>query len=91
MFEIWVLMSIAAAFLQNVRSALQKHLKGRLSTSGATMTRFIYAIPFAALYAYSLNTWGGLDWPKPNSRFVVYLMTGVFTHITSTAVFVYLV
>ena len=90
MFEIWVPISIAAAFLQNVRSALQKHLKGRLSTSGATMTRFIYAIPFAALYAYSLNTWGGFDWPKPNSRFVVYMMTGGLTQISATALLVYL-
>ena len=32
--------TVAAAFLQNLRSALQKHLKARLSTSGATFVRF---------------------------------------------------
>ena len=36
--------------MQNLRSALQKHLKSRLSTSGATAVRFFFAFPFAALY-----------------------------------------
>ena len=38
--EIWVLITIAAAFFQNVRSAMQKHLKGRMGTTGATFVRF---------------------------------------------------
>ena len=33
--ELWIPITIAAAFLQNLRSALQKHIKGRLSTAGA--------------------------------------------------------
>ena len=33
--------------MQNLRSALQKHLKGSLSTSGATFCRFVYAAPLA--------------------------------------------
>ena len=33
--ELWVPITLAAAFMQNLRSALQKHLTGRLSTSGA--------------------------------------------------------
>ncbi len=28
-FEAWIPLTIAAAFFQNLRSALQKHLKGR--------------------------------------------------------------
>ena len=90
MFELWVPITIAAAFFQNVRSALQKHLKGRMGTSGATMTRFIYAIPFAALYAYSLHAFGGFDWPTPNERFLAYMMTGGLAQIGATALLVYL-
>ena len=90
MFELWVPITIAAAFLQNVRSSLQKYLKGRMGTSGATMTRFIYAVPFAALYAYSLHTLGGFDWPTPNGRFLAYMMTGGLTQISATALLVYL-
>jgi hypothetical protein len=45
--ELWIPITIAAAFLQNLRSALQKHIKGRLSTSGAAYARFLYAWPLA--------------------------------------------
>ena len=34
--ETWVVITVAAAFFQNVRSTLQKYLKGRIGTSGAT-------------------------------------------------------
>jgi len=37
MLELWIPITIAAAFFQNLRSALQKHLKGRLSTAGPPM------------------------------------------------------
>ena len=90
MLELWVPITIAAAFCQNVRSALQKHLKGQMGTSGATMTRFIYAIPFAALYAILLHTQAGFDWPTPNWTFAIYTMLGGLTQISATALLVYL-
>ena len=45
--SLWIPITIAAAFLQNVRSALQKHLKGVMGTTGATFVRFGYGFPFA--------------------------------------------
>ena len=33
----------AAAFMQNLRSALQKHLKSKLTDAGVTAVRFFYA------------------------------------------------
>ena len=51
---LWIPLTIAAAFLQNVRSALQKHLKGELGTIGATFVRFGYGFPFALLYLAAL-------------------------------------
>ena len=48
--ELAIPITIAAAFLQNVRSALQKHLKARLGTSGATFVRFGYGFPLALVY-----------------------------------------
>ena len=41
--ELWVPITLVAAFMQNLRSALQKHLKDTLSTYGATFCRFVYA------------------------------------------------
>ncbi len=48
--ELWIPITIAAAFSQNVRSALQKHLKGKVGTTGATFIRFSFGFPFSILY-----------------------------------------
>ncbi len=50
MVELWIPVTVAAAFFQNLRSALQKHLKARLSTNGATFVRFGFGFPLALLY-----------------------------------------
>ena len=63
MIELWIPITILAAFSQNLRSALQKHLKSRLSTAGATYVRFFYAVPFAFLYFCLLYTS-----PSPRDR-----------------------
>ena len=48
--EAWLLFSIAAAFLQNLRNSLQKSINTVLSTSGAAYTRFVFGLPLAVLY-----------------------------------------
>ena len=88
--ELWVPITLAAAFMQNLRSALQKHLTGRLSTSGATFCRFVYAIPLALAYVLLLGEGYGLDWPDPNPRFALFAMLGGVAQITATALLVYL-
>jgi len=59
LIESWIPITFAAAFLQNLRSALQKHLKGQLSTAGATFSRFLFA-------AVSLE--GRAVWSDPDFR-----------------------
>ncbi len=88
--ELWVPITLFAAFCQNLRSALQKHLKGRLSTSGATFSRFFYAAPLAALYATLLATIAGYPVPEPNPTFVGYALTGGVCQIVATALLLYL-
>lgn len=67
--ETWVLITVAAAFLQNVRSAMQKHLKGVMGTTGATFVRFGFGLPFALLYLVLLWRVGGHQLPVPNGTF----------------------
>jgi drug/metabolite transporter (DMT)-like permease len=88
--ELWVPITIFAAFCQNMRSALQKHLRGRLSTSGATFSRFFYAVPFAALYAAGLAVLAGYPVPQPNPAFTGYALLGGLTQIIATALLLYL-
>ena len=88
--ELWVPVTLAAAFMQNLRSALQKHLKESLSTSGATYCRFVYAVPLAIAYVVLLGEGFGFEWPAPNPRFALFAMVGGLTQITATALLVYL-
>ena len=55
MLETWAVLAITGAFFQNLRSALQKHLKGKLSNSAAAYSRFLYALPFAIIYLLCLQ------------------------------------
>lgn len=79
--EIWIPITIAAAFFQNIRSALQKHLQDRLSLAGAAYARFVYALPPVALYLWALP--GGL--PSPNPKFFFYCLLGGASQIAFTA------
>jgi drug/metabolite transporter (DMT)-like permease len=90
MFELWIPITIAAAFSQNVRSALQKHLKSKLSTAGATSARFFYAVPFAFLYAAFLHKGFDFTLPEPNWRFAFFGVIGGVAQIVATALLVYL-
>ena len=55
--DAWIPITVAAAFFQNLRSALQRHLKGVLSTTGATFSRFAYAAPLALAYVAAFITY----------------------------------
>ena len=90
MFELWVPITIAAAFLQNLRSALQKHLKGRLSTAGATFARFGFGFPVAAIYVLFLHFGIGFSFSTPNPEFFAWTALGGATQIGATALLVYL-
>lgn len=90
MIELWIPVTIAAAFFQNLRSALQKYLKGRLSTAGAAYARFFYAWPLAALYLWGLHSLGGYAFPEPNLRFLVFCVLGGVSQILFTALLLWM-
>ena len=86
--EAWIPITIFAAFFQNIRTALQKYLKGRLTTGGATHVRFFYALPFAVLYLLALHYGGGYPFQTPNMEFSIYVIVGGLTQIMATALLV---
>lgn len=81
--ELWIPITIAAAFLQNLRSMLQKRATGSLSVNGATYTRFCYALPFVWLYLGWLALTSTL--PVPNGPFLAYCLFGGVAQILGTA------
>src|SRR5512138_3707181 len=47
---LWIPVTIWAAFAQTIRNAVQRGLTAELGTLGATLVRFLYGLPFAALW-----------------------------------------
>ncbi|HEV7318735.1 MAG TPA: DMT family transporter [Ensifer sp.] len=88
--ETWVLITVAAAFLQNVRSAMQKHLKGVMGTTGATFVRFGFGLPFAFLYLFLLWQVAGRPLPVPNGTFFLWAVIGGLAQIAATFLLVHL-
>ncbi len=84
MFESWVIITLAAAFFQNLRSMLQKQLKKRLSTTGAGYSRFVYALPIAATYLGLLLVTGDHTVPASNARFLLFCLLGGVCQILFT-------
>jgi drug/metabolite transporter (DMT)-like permease len=82
--ELWIPLTIAAAFFQNIRSAMQKHLKGKLSTLGASYVRFLYAWPIALLYLFVAIVIEGQPLPGFNSSFLLYALFGGICQIMFT-------
>lgn len=88
--ELWIPITIAAAFMQNLRSALQKYLKGQLSTGGATYSRFFYAAPCALIYVSALYLFADLPLPEPNAPFALFGVAGGIAQILGTFLLVHL-
>ncbi|MBE9552251.1 MAG: DMT family transporter [Proteobacteria bacterium] len=88
--ELWIPITVFAAFMQNARSALQKHLKGRLTTLGATYVRFLYAAPFALTYALALHNLYGEPFPTPHPEFLIYVALGGVSQIIFTFLLLWL-
>ncbi len=88
--ETWVLITFASAFLQNARSALQKHLKGAMGTTGATFVRFGFGVPFALAYLVVLLTVYDRPMPAFTPAFFGWAATGGLAQIGATALLVHL-
>ena len=87
---LWIPVTIAAAFFQNLRSSLQRHLKGKLSDMGATYVRFAFAWPFAVIWLALLVLGFNLDLPQPNLAFVAWVIAGSVTQIVFTFLLMWL-
>ncbi len=88
--ELWIPLTIAAAFFQNIRSAMQKHLTGKLSTLGAAYVRFIYALPIAIVYFFAVVYLEAPRLPAVNAGFLLYALLGGICQILFTVFLLWL-
>jgi drug/metabolite transporter (DMT)-like permease len=80
---LWIAFSLGAAFLQNLRSALQKTLSQRIGVLGATFARFVFAAPWALLLVAGLLAGGAVP-PGATPAFFGWAMLGAGAQIGAT-------
>ena len=85
---LWIPVTIAAAFCQNLRNALQKSLRSRLSIWGATASRFVYAAPLAVLVFAVLTGATGQGVGAPPAGFFAYGIVGGLAQIVATGLLI---
>jgi drug/metabolite transporter (DMT)-like permease len=88
--ELWIPITIAAAFLQNLRSAAQKHLKSVMGTTGATFVRFGFGFPFALIFVAVLYWLAGYPLPALNAAFFGWALLGALGQIVATFLLIHL-
>lgn len=82
---LWVVVTLAAATAQTARNAMQRHLTAALGTLGATLVRFLYGLPFAALFLGAVVLATGEGVPAPTISFVALVTFASIGQIVATA------
>lgn len=83
--SLWIPITIAAAFAQNLRFMLQRHLKStKLSTGGATLSRFLFSFPLVALLVWGYASARGFALPPLSARFWIAALSGGLAQILGT-------
>jgi drug/metabolite transporter (DMT)-like permease len=85
---LWIPITIAAAFLQNLRSALQRQLARDLTATSATYVRFLFGLPVALLYVWILLGTFDVKLAPPPPDFYVYATIGGIAQIIGTVLLV---
>ena len=86
MFEIWIPITIFAAFSQNLRSIYQKKLQKKISNISATYTRFLFGLPFVFIYFFFLYNYSNTTFlvSNINLQFIFYCLIGGISQIIAT-------
>jgi drug/metabolite transporter (DMT)-like permease len=82
---LWIPLTIWAGFAQTLRNAAQRHLVTDLGTLGATLVRFLYGVPFAALWLLIVLFAEDRGAPAPNRDFILWVVEGGLAQIAATA------
>lgn len=84
--SLWVWAALLGALAQTGRNATQAGLTTALGTVGATQVRFLFGLPFAALFLVVQTTWTGSPLPIPGPSTLGWTALGAWAQIAGTAV-----
>jgi drug/metabolite transporter (DMT)-like permease len=84
---LWVPIVLWAALAQTARNAAQRSLVAQAGTLGATLSRFLYGIPFAAAWVALLHALPGTASPIPSfhAGYFGWLLLGALGQLAATA------
>lgn len=88
--ETWIAITIGAAFVQNIRSSLQKHLRGKMGTASATFVRFGFGVPFAFLLLTLALFITDAQLPSLNVDFALWIVLAAIAQILAQVLLIIL-
>ncbi|MBO9651241.1 MAG: EamA/RhaT family transporter [Variovorax sp.] len=83
----WIVIVVFAAAAQSARNAAQRSLTAQAGTLGATLVRFLYGLPFAALWVAVLQAMPATTAPVAHfgASYFGWLLAGAIAQIAATA------
>jgi len=82
---LWAVFTVAAAAAQTARNAMQRDLIEKIGMAGATHVRFIFALPFAALFLLVERLVIGIALPSPSLATILWCCVGAAAQTVATA------
>jgi drug/metabolite transporter (DMT)-like permease len=82
---LWAVFTVVASGAQVLRNAMQKELTATLGTVGATHVRFLFGLPFAALFLAVVLAATGMPIPELNPVTIAWTVVAAITQIAATA------
>jgi drug/metabolite transporter (DMT)-like permease len=87
---LWIPLTLGAAAMQTVRTAGQKRLSEDVSNLMATLTRFLFGLPFALAYLGVLMTFYGWSPPTIDAEFITFTFVAAVSQIIGTVLLIHM-
>ena len=82
---VWVPVTLLASSAQTLRNAMQRDLIGALGAVGAAQVRFLFGLPFAAMFLAGLLAVTGLSLPRLTALNLGWTAFGAISQVIATA------
>ena len=82
---LWIVLTIWASFAQTLRNAAQRALTAEAGTLGATLSRFLFGLPFAVTWLLAILAVEGFNLPSVNATFLFWVSEAAIAQIVATA------
>jgi drug/metabolite transporter (DMT)-like permease len=88
MQHFWIVLAVAGALLQAIRTAAQRDLNKHLSTMATTYVRSLFGLPLLLVYLLVVMYATGERLPDFNMPWLAYTLTGAMAQVVATALLI---